>query len=198
MYGTFFIWFAIATHRLALLEEKSDVGVKSVIAYKRALKFLGWIIAVYLIVALIGFFTMTLGPGLAEYTSTISGDSSHENNSWLWTVIIIISAVPSVYVLGRLSLIFPATAIDNNHTLMSTWNLTKGNGWPIFVIVGFLPLVIGIIPRLLLRNNASFIESTIVSIVTCVLLAIEITALSLAYKELVETRDKTVNQEPVL
>ncbi len=123
---------------------------------------------------------------------------SFHRSRWATQLPIYIATIPSAYVLGRLSPVFPATAIDQNESLKSAWDMTRGNGWRMLIVVGLLPWIIGVATSLLLRTGASIIEVTVITVLTYLLLVVEVVALSLAYKELVGIRDKKVNQEPVV
>jgi membrane-anchored glycerophosphoryl diester phosphodiesterase (GDPDase) len=90
----------------------------------------------------------------------------------------------ALYVSARLSLVFPATAIDKRPDLKWSWNLTRNNGWRMVVVVGVLPWVIGMIVGVLYRENATVLETIVLSTLGIALFAVEIAALSLSYREL--------------
>lgn len=89
----------------------------------------------------------------------------------------------SVYALGRLSLVFPAIAVDKKASLKWSWIITRGNGWNMFVIVGLFPLCFFVMINFLWRENATVIENAILLIASFLVYAIEIFALSLTYRE---------------
>ena len=86
------------------------------------------------------------------------------------------------YLVARWSLILPATAVDKRLTLSEAWNLATGNGWRLTIIVGILPFCFGMLGLFFFHDNDSTILSITISIISYLLLTVEITALSLAYK----------------
>jgi membrane-anchored glycerophosphoryl diester phosphodiesterase (GDPDase) len=91
--------------------------------------------------------------------------------------------IPALYLVGRISLVFPSIAIDHNKSMRWSWQVTKGNGLRMFIIVGALPWLLSILLGLLWRENATLVEQAILGVVMYILMAIEIFALSLTYKE---------------
>jgi len=47
--------------------------------------------------------------------------------------------IPVLYVVGRISLVFPSTAVDHNMSMRWSWQVTKDNGFLMFIIVGAMP-----------------------------------------------------------
>ena len=108
-------------------------------------------------------------------------------NEWVLFLI----CIPGLYLLGRVSLLFPAKAIDEKIDLKKSWEITKNNGWRIFVIIGFYPWILGMIIWLVWgREEASLFEDVISSLLTVLILALEVVALSFTYKELVSYKAK--------
>ena len=95
-----------------------------------------------------------------------------------------IASIPAIYVLARLSLAFPAAAIDKHSSLRWSWVRTRGNGWRIFVVVGLFPWLAEMVFGLLWREDATIPEQVLLSILAYVGLSIGIVALSFTYKEL--------------
>jgi hypothetical protein len=92
--------------------------------------------------------------------------------------------LPMLYVFGRLCLIFPATALDLGPNAGWSWTLTRGNGWRLLIIVGGLPFAVGYAISLLYRSDATTVEWLVLTVVGFVLLAVEIAAISISYREL--------------
>ena len=93
-------------------------------------------------------------------------------------------SIPALYVLARLSLAFPAAAIDRSPSLRWSWIRTRGNGWRIFVVVGLFPWLMELIIGVAWREDASNIKEVILSILMIIGMAIEIIALSFVYQEM--------------
>ena len=54
-----------------------------------------------------------------------------------------------LYLFGRWSLVFPSIAVDLSGRIEWSWEQTRGNGWRMLVLVGFLPLTTAILGSLL-------------------------------------------------
>lgn len=52
----------------------------------------------------------------------------------------LLASIPFAYVVGRVSLLLPATAIDLHPSFSSAWDLSEGNGWRVAMLVGGIPL----------------------------------------------------------
>jgi hypothetical protein len=81
-------------------------------------------------------------------------------------------------------MVLPAAAIDRRPSVKWSWNLTRGNGWKLAVIVGVLPWVIKEALALLFREEATFIETLLLATAAVALIAVEVAAVSLSYREL--------------
>src|SRR5712671_2333716 len=73
------------------------------------------------------------------------------------------SRIPASYVLARLCLVFPATAIDRPVNLKWAWRLTERNGWRLVVVVAVLPWIISYLVELLYRGDPSVFETVILT-----------------------------------
>lgn len=98
-----------------------------------------------------------------------------------------IGGFAALYLFTRLSLVFPATAIDEKMTLQSSWALTRNNSWRLFVVIAVLPWIISHAVGLLYRGEASGFEIVLLTCLSFALLAVEVAALSLSYRELIAT-----------
>ena len=99
-----------------------------------------------------------------------------------WLVLVLQS--PALYVLGRFSMVLPATAMDHKADLLSSWENTRGNGWRIFVIAAGLPSILGTVLGVLHRENATALELLALAALSVVLIVFQVASLSLAYREL--------------
>lgn len=169
-YGLGFSFLAVTCHRLILVGDADrHRSFKAKPGY-RELRFLLWVVVIYAIESVL--------EGISWYLAKDIG--SGDVGAWVKQV----ASIPALYVLARLSLAFPAVAIDRNAGLRWSWNRTRGNGWRIFVVVGLFPLLTDMTIWLVWREEATVLEETILSIFTFIGLAIEIIALSFVYKEL--------------
>jgi hypothetical protein len=94
--------------------------------------------------------------------------------------------IPILYIFSKLSVLYPATALDQPMTAKWAWQLTDHNGWRLTIIVGLLPWILYFIVKLLFRENSTFVEHIIFRLMGFALLAVEIVTLSYAYKYLTE------------
>lgn len=79
------------------------------------------------------FIDTFLGKGLNELSITLLG-LKMSLDPWMW-----LGLIPFGYVIGRLSLLLPAIAVDLQVSLRSVWAQSKGNGWRIALLVGWIP-----------------------------------------------------------
>jgi hypothetical protein len=90
----------------------------------------------------------------------------------------------AAYIWARLSPVFPATAIDAHTSVTGAWSLTRNNGLRMMVLVFALPAGMNVLTDLLSREDATFVEALMLRLLLAVALAVEVTALSVAYREL--------------
>ena len=190
LYWLAFSIFAVTCHRLILIVDHNSKNQFHISLSRREFRFLLRLIAVYLVMGIIlaVFMTilMNMSSGGAE-TVLNSGSGEREIErvnqdafEWFKTL----AYIPALYVVGRISLVFPSTAIDRDMGIKWSWQITKGNGLRMFVIVGILPWLLSILLGLLWRENANLVEQALLGVIMYIVMAIEIFALSLTYKEL--------------
>ncbi|MCP3889873.1 MAG: hypothetical protein GY702_13510 [Desulfobulbaceae bacterium] len=177
LWGIGFSFFAVTCHRLILIGTDDVYSSFNFRLRIREVKFLGWILIVYTIVTLAEMVPMTI-------TMNLNGSYGTENSSEEFYWLSQIFKIPALYVLGRLCLVFPATAVDGKAGLKWSWLITKGNGWRVFVIVGLVPWIFSWLVWLVWREEATLVEQVLLTLVTYIGLAVEIFMLSLTYKEL--------------
>jgi hypothetical protein len=95
--------------------------------------------------------------------------------------------LPVFYVIGRSSILLPATAIDERPSMKWAWSVTKGNGLRLMVLVGLFPLLTETILELVPAQD-SLVYSVIVFAIHLYVAAVEIAILSLSYRELVRSQ----------
>lgn len=176
-YGLSFSFLAVTCHRLILMGGADRYKSFNAKPGYRELRFLAWVIVIYAIKSILESIAQIpvqyVSSGLLVEGGGIIADGVRQ-----------IASIPALYVLGRSSLVFPATAIDRKSGLRWSWVRTHGNGWRIFVVVGLFPWLIGMAIGLVWREEATVLEQVVLSILTYIGLAIEIIALSFTYKEL--------------
>ena len=164
-----FCYFAITCHRLVLLENKTKHSFNTI----RIIHFLKWFIIIYGASLVIEMIIITI-------MVNISKDFVPDNISHIRDFLYL----PLMYLVGRFSLIFPATALDLKGSLKWSWNATRSNGINILCIVGLFPWFMYILVSFLYRDNPTIIEQTLFALLSYFVTAIGIFALSLTYKAL--------------
>lgn len=178
LYLALFTLFAVTCHRLVLLDSHSVASSVVPRWSWRETRFALFIVAVGLIslitvsVLVTLLHNMFLRHATPELSSTVV--------SWIQNA----SSIPMLYLFTRFSLVFPATAIDQRMTLQSSWALTRNNSWRLFVVVAVLPWIISHAVGLLYRGEASVLEIVLLTCFSFVLMAVEVAALSLSFREL--------------
>lgn len=174
-YLSAFSIFAVTCHRLILTEDEKHLF--SISFALRQLKFAGWFVVVYIIynLAKIAVSITLLKFGI---------DPGAINSSGTLHAITVISSTPAMYIMSRLSLVFPATAVDTNVGLKWSWEGTRHNGWRMVVIIGLYPGLISTLLWLVSREATTAIEQAIIGLFYYLGAAVEIFALSLTYKEI--------------
>ncbi|MDD2800665.1 MAG: hypothetical protein PHE96_04335 [Methylococcales bacterium] len=171
-------WFTITCHRFILVRDSNSYkNFNFKVMSIRVLKFSVIACQVYaalFIVKAVVIFIMIF----VFHIRTILNDSE-SINYWIHLP----SELCALYILGRLSLVFPATATDKKVSLKWSWVITRGNSWGMFFIVGLIPLILTFTYDLFWHESATTIEKTAISLVYFFILIIETFALSITYRE---------------
>ncbi len=155
--------FAVACHRLVLTD--SSVAPMGLNVGARDLKFAGWLLGAH------SLYTVLLNV-------LVNALPSHAMAfSVLWAL-----SVPGVYLLARVCLVLPATAVDSHLTLRSSWQLTQHNGWRLVVVISIYPWCLSMLLRWVSRHNATLGEQVAVGMLHYLAMALAVFALSIAYK----------------
>jgi len=94
---------------------------------------------------------------------------------------------PAAYVFSRASLVFPATAIDDRRSLAAAWNLSRNNGCRLAIALVIPVLLLSALSYLynyILGAPEGILPSILVALWFCLVSAIEVTVLSVAYRTL--------------
>jgi len=100
--------------------------------------------------------------------------------------VLLAGTVLITYLAARISILLPRTAIDKRPSLEWVWSVTAGNGWRLFIIVGLLPVLISTIPMVFYLFGKNILTEVPGALFDPLVLAVEITALSLSYQFLVQ------------
>jgi len=176
VYSLSFSLFAVTCHRLILIDEVDRYKFYKAKPGFRELKFLVWVIVIYAIKSILEKFIYFIAQYVSGGAFVVDGGGI---SAWIEPIL----SMPVLYIFARLSLAFPAAAIDRKSGPRWSWIRTQGNGWRIFVVVGLFPWLAEMVFWFLLREDATVLEQVVLSIIGFIGLAIEIIALSFTYKE---------------
>lgn len=180
-YTFLFVLFAVSCHRVALLNTEF-AGKWAVPMWSwRETKFLYWIIIIWLIIVSLVFFSTTIVlilVGSLYNTQLLNQPSA---SPYVQTAVSVIYG----YLFARMSLVLPSIAVDKQLRLKESFLLSKGNSWRLAISLSLLPLLLKAIAERLFTNDANTFEYIMYTAIFTALLAVEITALSISYRELV-------------
>ena len=94
--------------------------------------------------------------------------------------------IPVGYMCARLSLVFPAIAIDKEFSFSDAWKMSEGNGWKLLFMIYFLPWGLYFIFGSIFSGY--MILGWIYSLVAVVVLVFEVLVLSNSYQHLSRIR----------
>ncbi|MBC8021857.1 MAG: hypothetical protein H7Y14_01985 [Burkholderiales bacterium] len=174
-YGILWILYAVACHRLVLL----DLGSAEVSMMpgwgRRETVFVAWVLAICVTTYVAaGLAVMTVGTVIANLFSTALFEAVYQQFMLLL----------ATYVFARLALLLPAAAIDARTTFLEAWRQTRGNGWRMVVVVGVLPWTFRYLANFVEGDDPGMAKGVIMTALATILLAVEISALSLSYRQL--------------
>lgn len=185
LYAGLFTVFAVRCHRLVLIDSEARAADPWLRWSWREWRFFYWLAGLWLIAMVTWWFALLLAGNV------ISGAWRHspaELSVWMeWSIYV--CKIPALYVFARLSPVLPAAAIDRTVDLKSAWLLTQKNGWRLVLVVGVLPWAISQLLALLYRGDATALETIVLTTLGIALLAVEIAALSISYRELTKEED---------
>ena len=169
----------VGLHRVFLMDDESIAKTKAFRLGVREWNFAAWIIKIGLfMIALVVAVNYVFEPLLDKY-------------EYIEYILI----APAAYIFARLSILLPATAVENrNVSLQEAWKLSKNNGLQLFVLVSVLPYLTDLIMGLI-SGYQSIAYQIVIFIIWGVVLILEVGFLSMCYawlKGYVDT-DSTVD-----
>ena len=150
-----FSFFAVACHRSILIGEHSVSRFGIPGWPHREFRFFGWLIFIYtigimfwfvaseVVMRFIDFLQPFLGEGLKELSIRLLGLNI---SLFPWALL---GQIFLGYLIGRLSLLLPAIAVDSQASLRSAWLQSKGNGWRVALLIGWIPTVFLLLEKML-------------------------------------------------
>ena len=137
------------------------------------------------------FFAAPHGPSAGGAPSHIGGGAT-----WFaWSM-----AIVGIWIYARLSMMFPAAALDAPSTIAMSWRMTKGNGFALFWIIVLVAVpitgisfliteaIIGLYRATTVGNTltVNLLISLITIFMTFIGLAVGVSAVSISYKRLID------------
>lgn len=179
----FYTYFAMKCHRLVILGNGSvpPFGIRR--WTMRETRFLGWLIGFWLVLMLL----MESRSMVTHFLISLFGFSGVTAS----LISLAIIGLSMMYLLARLSMIFPAVAIGKKPGIKWAWDISEGNGWRLLLIVGVMPLTLLILQIYLENPDGTVIEDIVNSMLSFVVSIIGISAISLSYKELSKKKPNT-------
>ncbi len=173
--------YAVVCHRSVLLGSASvpEYGLARI--SERELHFVWGFIKISLLTILtvmVVFLIMQLPILIVGWLNTGRGDSTGAVAYFPF-----IAYLTQLYMLARLGLILPAIAIDKSPTLKWAWQVSRGNTLRLMLVLGVLPWLVQL-PSYLFPEDMGVGGHAVYYLMWWLLLPIEITILSLSYKEL--------------
>mgnify|MGYP001446475063 CR=1 FL=1 len=102
----------------------------------REMRFIGkWILIGLCGLLLVLPIMMVAGPFIVASAKDVS------ENQQLAMMLSMILYFPIYYVIARLMLVLPATAIDERWSLTDAWRISSGNGWRVMLLVAGIPML---------------------------------------------------------
>lgn len=136
------VLFAVACHRIVLLGEDSLFNRWGLYWTAREMRFIGWSILVGLLLFLVLMLTFPIVWAVVELAAAADmpiewlGEGAAEVLGWA-------IYAPTAYLMSRICLVLPATAVDQRPRLGDAWRLSRGNGWRLAIALAVPGLLLG-------------------------------------------------------
>ena len=176
-----YVLFVITCHRLALIGNNGVPEYGNLSWSRRECQFLGWILVISIVSALCSMVINLLV--LSHTISEVESGANTKPSQWPG-VLDTLAYLPVLYVFSRLSVVYPATALDRQVDMKWAWRLTAHNGWRLTFVIGLLPWLLYFFINLFYREDATLVEWALLKLAGFIVLAVEIVALSFSYKYL--------------
>lgn len=181
-------WLAISVHRLVLLEASDARTPWNAMGFRRLGLFTAvgaglWLVYVISGLLIASVVVAMISIALGDANALLKGNSTNAPFAAIeW--VSYASLVLTTWVMGRLSLVLPAIAVDRKPEVVALWRISSGNAWRLAVVVCVLPLGLELLMTLLEGDSPSAVSSSVFAVITAPLVVVEVVALSLSYWEL--------------
>jgi hypothetical protein len=182
-----FAWLAVTVHRLVLANGWEPRPLLAELNVRRFVYFVGALVFIWALYLAVKLILMGLLLNLVYPPRYVPADGmapAERMDVVGLTWIDLIASFLAYWLIGRISLILPAIAIDRKPDAVDIWRMSRGNAWKIAIVVGALPWVLNLVIDALWREGATTFEVASLGILTGVFGIISVVALSLTYFEL--------------
>lgn len=180
------VLFVVNCHRVVLLNSQHTNEWAVPKWSWRETRFLGWTACIWIIAVVCGMVVSVIAFTIIGNTMPRFLELGSLKSSTLMLVSGHFVKIIYAYIFARLCLLLPSIAVDNVLNLQRAIELSRGNGWRLAIVVSVIPVAMKIITNVVYREDASAWEYMLWLTLTSTLLTVEIAALSLSYRELVE------------
>lgn len=179
-------WLAITVHRMVLVEGADSHARLDSAGLKRLGRFVGTMIGLWLLYAALIMLLLSAAivPFSAYVPAGVAPPPTRVPNYFPYIDYAI--KVLALWPVARLSLLFPALAIDQRFDPIAAWQASRRNGWRLVIVVGALPMALKWIADSLYRDDATWTEFGILLVLTAGFTIFQVVALSLSYWELTQ------------
>ncbi len=201
-----FIFLAIASHRLILLENEKGTYHEKFTFSQRECDFFWYLLCIYVGLGLLWL------PGMIIFEFSIQAwgdlEKFFENRMWLKQIFeSCLFLIPYIYFVGRYCLVFPAIAVDMNKKyswqrhLDWSWKISKRNAWRLALLVGGLPLLLDWVPNGIFGlavDQWVYVDAFVRSFLWFAFVPFEVAVLSIAFRELTNWTPSSQIPEPTI
>jgi len=176
VYCAAFAYLAITCHKLILTKNKTFNQLLT-IDIKIFIRFIIFATIVYTLSLIVRLIIVNV------YVNTFSDNTQPDSTLEIAEYI---AYLPSMYIISRFCIIFPAVALGYKPKLAWAWNATRKFHLHILFIVALFPWALEIIIYALSREDSTLIEQSVITLLTYISTVIGVFAISLTYNELYE------------
>lgn len=200
----FYVMFAVAWHRRCLKSEEQTTILTALRWDRRKTLFLFRFILISIIAGLSTLPILVIG-GIVGATGALglgaAGGGGPNTPEQIVIFLNLILIFVFMLVQARLSLLLPATAIDQKLTLVETWTIGQGNSWRllsilllsmapamlVLIVVGSAMGAVSQAPGLGQTVTVEFIVRLVFNLAYYIVIAASVSALSISYRQLRST-----------
>lgn len=200
----FYVMFAVAWHRRCLKSEEQTTILTALRWDRRKTLFLFRFILISIIAGLSTLPILVIG-GIVGATGALglgaAGGGGPNTPEQIVIFLNLILIFVFMLVQARLSLLLPATAIDQKLTLVETWSIGQGNSWRllsilllsmapamlVLIVVGSAMGAVSQAPGLGQTVTVEFIVRLVFNLAYYIVIAASVSALSISYRQLRST-----------